>query len=124
MARAILDQGLTDLRDAVAARITHIGVSTDATAFAATQTALNPSGAGTNLIKPSTSSNVSATTVDESITITGASEFTGLTINTIGALDGSTRTDAVARIVRSAGIGVIAGDVFTVGVRFVVSDVT
>ena len=124
MAAAILDQGKTSIRDALKALVTHVGVSTDNTAFAAAQTALNPSGAGTNLIKAATKEDTGANDdqFDATISIDGTTEFTGLTINTIGILDGATAADAISRSVRSAGIGVQAGDAFTIGVRLLVQD--
>ncbi len=124
MPPALLNQGITDIRDVIATRVTHVGVATDTTAFAATQTALDPAngGAANLLIKASTSANVDFQTVDETMTINGDTEFTGKTIMTIGILDGSARTDAMSRTVRSQGIGVQAGDTFTIGVRIQVTD--
>jgi hypothetical protein len=123
---ALLNQGLTDIRDAISSRVTHVGVATDQTAFAATQTALDPANAGAAnlLIKAATDANVDFQTFDATISIDGTTEFTGKTIWTIGILDGSTRTDAMSRTVRSQGIGVQAGDTFTIGVRVKVEDNT
>lgn len=122
MPAAILNQGRAAIRDSLKTLVTHVGVSTDNTAFAATQTQLNPSGAGTNLIKASTETNVDNNTFDATITIDGNTEFTGLVINTIGLLNGAAATNALTRSVRSAGIGVQAGDNFTIGVRVAVAD--
>lgn len=124
MAAAILNQGKTAIRDSLKTLVTHVGVSTNSTAFNATQTELNPGGTGTNLIKASTDTNTGANNdqFDATISIDGTTEFTGLTINTIGILDGATATDAISRSVRSAGIGVQAGDSFTIGVRVLVQD--
>lgn len=124
MAAAILNQGKSAIRDSLKTLITHVGVSTDATAFAATQTALNPSGAGTNLIKTSTETNtgVNGDQFDATITIDGTTEFTNQTINTIAVLNGAAASNALTRSVRTAGIGVQAGDSFTIGVRFRVED--
>lgn len=122
MPAAILNQGISDIRDAIATKVTHVGISTDSTAFSATQAALDPAAAGTNLIKASSATNVDFQTVDETMTIDGTTEFTGLTIRTIGALKGATRTDVMTRTVRTAGIGVQAGDTFTIGVRLKVTD--
>jgi hypothetical protein len=119
---AIVDQGKTSIRNSLKTLVTHVAVSTDSTAFGATQTAINPSGAGTNLIKASTDTDVSGTTFDSTITIDGTTEFTGLVINTIGLMKGATRTDVISRSVRSVGIGVQAGDSFTIGVRVAVAD--
>lgn len=123
MAAAILNQGKTAIRDALKTLVTHVGVTTDATAFSATQTTLNPGG-GTNLIKAAAKTDTGANNdqFDATITITGATEFTGLTINTIGILSGAAATNALSRSVRSAGIGVQSGDVFTIGVRVLVQD--
>ena len=124
MAATLLNQGLTALRDAVSTKVSHVGVATDTTAFSAAQTALDPANGGASnlLIKASSDANVDFQTVDCTMTITGTSEFTGKTINTIGILSGSTRTDVMSRTVRSVGIGVQAGDSFTIGVRVRVTD--
>lgn len=122
MAAAILNQGKTAIRDALKNLISHVGISTDSTAFGATQTALNPSGAGTNLIKASAEVDVDANTFDAQISINGDTEFTGQDINTIGVLNGSAASNALTRTVRTNPIGVQAGDVFTVGVRVQVQD--
>jgi hypothetical protein len=116
---AYLNQGLTDLRDAVKAKVTHVGVSTDTTAFNATQTAIDPANVGStnNLIKSATKTDVDFQTFDATMTISGDTEFTNKAIGTIASLKGSTRTDAMNRIVRSQTIGVQAGDTFTIGVR-------
>lgn len=119
---AILNQGKTAIRDQLKTLITYVGVSTDDTAFSATQTAIDPSAAGTNLIKSSSETNVDDYTFDAQITIDGDSEFTDNSINTISILDGSTRTDALTRSVRTQAIGVQAGDSFTIGVRVQVQD--
>lgn len=119
MARAILDKTRTDVRDLVKGLVTHVGLSTDSTAFAAGQTVLNPGG-GTNLIKTATKSNFDAFTFDATITVNGDTEFTGLVINTVGACKGGAAGDAMTRSVRGAGlgIGVQAGDNFTIGPRW------
>ena len=124
MAAALLNQGKTAIRDSLKTLISNVGVSTDATAFAATQTTLNPSGTGTNLIKAATKTDVDTFTFDATITIDGTTEFTGLSIMTIGALNGALATNALSRSVRGAGlgIGVQAGDSFTIGVRAQVQD--
>jgi hypothetical protein len=122
---ALLNQGKTAIRDSLKTLVTHVGVSTDSTAFSAAQTTLNPGG-GTNLIKTATETNVTVTSTDDAfdavMTINGSSEFTGLTIRTIGLLNGSSASNALLRRVRTAGIGVEAGDVFTIGVRIQVQD--
>lgn len=122
MAAALLTQGRTAIRNSLKTLITHVAVSTDSTAFAVGQTAINPSGAGTNLIKASTETDVDADTFDATMTIDGSTEFTGQTIRTISVMSGATRTDALSRTVRATGIGVEAGDLFTIGVRVRVSD--
>ncbi len=122
MPAAILDQGRTAIRDSLKTLVTHIGLSTDSTAFNATQTALDPTGSGTNLIKASTEVDVSASSFDATISVNGTTELTGQTIRTIAAMNGSARTNALTRSVRGAGIGVEAGDVFTIGLRFAISD--
>lgn len=124
MPAAILTQGLTSIRTNLATLLANVGVSTNQAAFSAADTLLNPGATGTNLIKTSTNTVVDTVTFDSTMTITGASEFTGLVINTIGSLTGATAATCVSRTVRGAGlgIGVQSGDVFTVGVRWTVSD--
>lgn len=116
MAAAILNQGFTAIRNQLKQLITHVGVSTDSTAFNANQTTLNPGG-GTNLIKTSTETDVDFRTFDAQISINGDTEFTNQTINTIGVLQGPNPTDALTRTVRTGPIGVQPGDLFTIGVR-------
>lgn len=121
---AILNQGLTKIRDALKSRVTHVGASTDATAFSAGQTSLSPGG-GTNAIKASSpEDNVDFRTVDFSTTINGDVELTGLTIRTVGILDGSAATSAISRTVVTPGVGVQAGDALGVVVRARASDQT
>lgn len=119
MAAAILNQGQTVIRDGVKTVITHVGLATDNTAFSATQTALDPANGGSSnlLIKAATKTNVDFQTVDYTITVDGTTELTNKTIFTIGICSGSTRTDAMTRSVRTQGIGVQAGDSFTIGIR-------
>lgn len=121
---ALLTQGRTAIRDSLKTLISHVGIATDQTAFSAAQTALDPAngGSGNYLIKASTEANVDGDTFDATMTVNGDTEFTGKTIWTIGVLNGSTRTDALSRTVRSQGIGVQAGDSYTVGVRVKVED--
>lgn len=119
---AIVNQGLTAIRNSLKTLITHVGISTDSTAFSATQTALNPSGAGTNLIKAATDVDVDFRTFDSSISVDGTTEFTGLNINTIGALNGSAASNVLSRSLRTNPIGVQSGDVFTIGVRVQAQD--
>lgn len=125
MPAAIADQGKIDIRTSLKTLVTHVAVTTDNTAFAANQTACNPSNAGTNLIKAATKTDVAASfAFDASITIDGTTEFTGLSINCISLMKGATRTDMLSRSVRTAGIGVQAGDTFTIGPRVAISDVS
>ena len=125
MPASILDIGKTSLRDAMrgvaGTFVSHVGVSTASDAFAAAQTALDPT-VGTNLIKAATFTVVAFDTLDCTMTVNGTTEFTGLSIRTIGLLKGATRTDVISRSVRTAAIGVQAGDSFTVGVRYQVAD--
>lgn len=118
---AILTQGITDIREAVRTLVTHVGVATDATTFAAAQTAIDPANAGSTnyLIKPATKTVIDFQTMDYTMTIDGNTEFTNKSIMTISILKGALRTNAITRSVRGAGlgIGVQAGDLLTVGVR-------
>lgn len=124
MSAAILNQGKTAIRDSLKTLVTYVGLSTDSTAFSATQTALNPSGSGTNLIKAATNTNSGSNNdqFDATITVNGTTEFTGLVINTISIQNGSAAANALSRSVRTAGIGVQAGDSFTIGIRVLVQD--
>lgn len=121
---AILDQGKTAIRDALKTLVTHVGVAVDSTAFNGTQTVIDPAGdvSADRLIKASSEANVDASTFDATITIDGTTELTNKSIHTISLMNGSVRTAALTRTVRQAvgpdlGIGVIAGDSHTVGVR-------
>lgn len=120
---AILQQGRTAIRDQLKTLVTHIGLSDDQTAFADGQTVLSPGG-GAELIKASSESNVDGDTFDAQIDVDGDSEFTDQTIWTIGLMDGPTSADVLSRTVRSQGIGVQAGDAFTIGIRVSVTDQT
>lgn len=119
---AMLTQGLTAARDALKTLVTHVGISTDNTAFSAAQTRLDPSAAGTNQIEASTEADVDAVTFDASINVTGA-EVTG-SFFTVGILDGSAATDALSRSVRTNAIGIDADDVYDIAVRVSVADNT
>ncbi len=122
MAAAILNQGKQAIRDALKTLVTHVGLSTDATAFVATQTAINPSGSGTNIIKAATDTDVAFDTADSTITVTSA-DGTG-NFATISVLNGSGASAALTRFVRSATIGIQAGDTYTIAVRYQVTDAT
>lgn len=129
MALAILQQGKTAIRDAVATLITHIAVTDDGTAFSISHTVANPAaGATTVLTKAASQTVVDANTMDETITITGATEFTGKVINCICAAKGTgttgAGTDTLSRTPRTAGlgIGVQSGDIYTIGVRTTTTD--
>lgn len=120
MAAAILDQGFTAIRDALKTLVTHVGISTNSTAFSAAQTELNPGGTGTNIIKASSEANVDGATFDASATVTSA-DGTG-SFRTVGILDGAAATDVISRSVRTNGIGIDAGDSYVVTVRVSVQD--
>lgn len=129
MAAAILNQGISMLRDAIRNTggnfIADVGVSDDTTAFNATQTTLNPGAGGTvTLIQTASFANVDFQTVDCTVTITGATQFTNKVINTIGLLWGATATTCISRTLRGAGlgIGVQSGDLYTIGVRYKIQD--
>lgn len=120
---AIHNQGLNKVLVHLRTLISHVGVSTDNTAFAVGQTDLSP-GAGTDLILAASNANVDNDTDDYTINVTSAN-FGGNTIFTIGAMDGGASTNNISRSVRTNGIGVEpSGDDFTVGVRISVSDQT
>lgn len=120
MPAALLTQGRTAIRDALKTLVSHVGIATDSTAFAAGQTTLNPSGAGTNIIKPSTEVDVDASTFDASISVSSA-DGTGL-FRTVGVLNGAAAANALSRSVRTNGIGIDAGDSYTIAVRAAVQD--
>lgn len=121
MALAILNQGKLAIRNSLKTLITHGAVTTDGTAFNLTQTTVNPGG-GTNLIKAATNTDVDNNTFDSQISIDGTTEFTGLSIATICALNGAAATNALTRVVRTGTIGVQSGDLFTIGSRVQVQD--
>lgn len=140
MAAAILQQGSTAIRDSLKTLITHVVVSDDNTAFADTQTGINPAAAATSThVEAATDSDVDYRTFDSTITITGVSEFTDKSIFAIGVAKGTAirsatgsggthtgggtvGTDTLTRSVRTLGIGVQSGDTFTIGVRTQVQD--
>ena len=150
MPAAIVDIGKTSIRDRLKPNtglpttglVTHVAVSDDTTAFSAAHTTINPAvGTTSTHAEPATSTDVDATTFDATITITGTTEFTGKVINTISLTKGvaarsassgthtgapltAGTTDLLTRSVRGSGlgIGVQAGDTFTVGVRVAVQD--
>jgi hypothetical protein len=119
---AIHSQGINKILVRLRGLLTHVGVSTDSTAYAIGQTRLDPSATGVNLIASATQANVDNATDDYTITVTSAN-YGGNTIRTIGAMDGAAATNNISRSVRTNGIGVeSAGDVFNIGVRAVVTD--
>jgi hypothetical protein len=122
MALALPTQGITKIRDSIGTLATHVGISTNQSAFSTADTVINPGGSGTNLIKTSTVTTVNPSTVDVTMDITGSSEFTDLEIWTISVLDGATASDIISRFVRTVSIGCQAGDVFTIGARLAVAD--
>ena len=119
MAAALLQQGSQSIRDAIKGVISHLGLSTDNTAFVDTQTTLNPGG-GTNIIKAATETDVDYRTFDVSATITSA-DGTG-SFFTVGVLDGAAATDAMSRSVRTNPIGIDVGDTYTATARVRVTD--
>lgn len=124
MAAAFLNQGLTGVRDGLKTTYPQVGLASDNTAFAATQTRLNPSAAGTVLIKAATFTDINATSYRGTISINGTTEFTNATIFTVGICKTTDPTTAGSRSVRTQGIGVQAGDTFQIGVEVVVSDIS
>lgn len=140
MPAAILNQGKTAIRDALKTLVTHVAVSDDNAAFAAAATGVNPSAAATSThVEAAADTDVDANTFDATITIDGTTEFTGKSIFAIGVAKGLgvraatgaggvhtgggiVGTDQITRSVRTLGIGVQAGDVFTIGVRLQVQD--
>lgn len=119
---AIHSQGINKILVRLRGLLTHVGVSTDSTAYAIGQTRIDPTAAGVNLIAAATQVNVNNSTDDYTINVTSAN-FGGNTIRTIGAMDGPAATNNISRSVRTNGIGVeAAGDNFNIGVRAVVTD--
>lgn len=121
---SLLDRGKTAIRDQLKTLITHVGVTQDNTAFGAGQTVIDPAGdvAANRLIKASAEADVDLATFDATMTINGDTEMTNKTIWTISVLNGATRADPLTRTVRTQGIGVQAGDSYTVGARVQVQD--
>jgi hypothetical protein len=124
MAAAFLNNGLTGIRDGLKTTYPQIGLASDNTAFAATQTRLNPSAAGTVLIKAATFTDLTPTSYRGTISVNGSTEFTNATIFTVGICKTTDPTTAGSRSVRTQGIGVQAGDSFTIGVEIAVSDIS
>jgi hypothetical protein len=130
MALSLLIQGLVAIVTAISSLVTHVAVSTDSTAFATSQTVMNPGGGDVLTLAATTTTvgPVEDAVVDKTITINGDTQFTGLVINCIGPASGTgtegAGTDTLGRIVRAPGlgIGVQTGDVFTVGVRLKIED--
>lgn len=121
---AIHSQGINKILVALRSLFTHVGVSTDDTAYSVGQTRLDPTASGTNLILAATQENVDNATDDYTINVTSAN-FGGNVIMTIGLQDGATATDNISRSVRQNGIGVDpSGDNFSVGVRVKSTDQT
>lgn len=142
MAIAILTQGKTSIRDSIKTLVTNVTVSDDAQVFAVADTGINPAAAATSThVGAVTNTNVDAVTFDATITITGASQFTGKSIMAIGLAKGLgirsatgaggahtggsiVGTDTISRSLRTTGlgIGVQSGDTITVGIRVAVQD--
>jgi hypothetical protein len=140
MANALLNQGKTSVRDALKSLITHVVGADDNTAFAASQTGINPAGSSTStIVKSTTNIDFDNYTFDATITINGTTEFTDRNLLAIGVAkgisirqtegssgqhtgNGTVGEDTISRSVRSLGIGIQSGDVFTIGVRLQVQD--
>jgi hypothetical protein len=124
---AILNRYRTAMRDSEKARVTHVAVSDDSVAFAATQTTVNPTGGATvAVVKAATKTDVDLATFDAVITVGSAdATLAGKSIRTISACDGAAATNALTRSVRAQGLGIEpAGDTFTIGVRLANTDAT
>jgi hypothetical protein len=135
MPAAILNQGITSIRDAVKSAFINLACSDDNTPFLATHTGINPAGAATStIVKTATITNIDASTFEATITIFGNTEFTNKQIFAIGGSKGlgirqaagsggahtgggTVGNDQTTRTVRTFYIGVEAGDIFTVGIR-------
>lgn len=146
MSAAILNQGQTFIRDTVKAAVTHVVITDDGAAFAATQTGINPTAGTTSThASAATKADVSTDGEDYTFTLDGTSFFTNKVINALGVAKGTAvrqatgtggthtvqpsgsttvGTDTITRATRPSGfgIGVIAGDLFTVGARFTHQD--
>lgn len=122
---AYLTQGLTDVRDAIKALITYVGVTDDGVAFDAAHTRLNPTqGATSNYIGAATKADVDAQTADYSFVVTSAN-FGGKFIRAIGVLKGAAPTAALSRSVRTNALGIeAANDTLTIAVRIRDQDAT
>lgn len=117
---AFLDQGTIDVKNAVAAVISHVIVSDDDVAFDPTQTRINPTqGATTFFAAAATKSDVDGTInkKDYAIQVT-SDDFGGKFINTLSVAKGSAASDVLTRAVRTFGIGVEpANDTYNLAVR-------
>lgn len=140
MALALLTQGKTSIRDSLKTLVTHVVVSDDTAVFAVGNTGINPTAGTTSThVEGSTDTDVDASTADFTITINGATEFTNLSIRSIGIAKGlavrsatgaggthtgggTVGTDTISRSVRTLGIGVESTDTYTLSVRAAVED--
>ena len=129
----ILNRELTNQRNATRDRVTHVGLTTDGTAFVPAQTNLSPAGGSpTEVIKAATKvdedadGNPSTLRFVASISINGTTDLGGTPtgFRTVAALDGPDATDVLTRDVRdpAAPIGVQDAETVTVGVEFVHAD--
>lgn len=124
---AIHQAGRTLLRNAAKTLISHVGISTDATAFGDGQTVLDPAnvGAGNNLIRAATIVDVDGDTFDATLDVDNrdaSADFQDKAVSTIGAQTGIARTNNLGRVVRTQTIGLQDGDFATIGVRFGIED--
>lgn len=122
---SFFNASITDIRDFLKNTFTHLGVSTDNTAFAGNQSAIDPSGTGTNLIKAiSASSNIGSDAFEHEIQLDGATEFTGNEINTISGMIGATRTDAYTRDLSSNSTPAVDADIdYFIRFRTLITDI-
>ncbi len=122
---AFLKTGLTDVRDAIKALITHVGVTDDGAAFDDDHTRLNPTeGATSNYIAAATKTDVDFRTVDYQFVVTSAN-FGGKFVRAIGILKGAAATDAISRSVRTLALGIEPqNETLTIAVRVQDQDAT
>lgn len=146
MAAAILTQGQQFIRDTIKAAVTHVVITDDGAAFSAAHTGINPTASTTSTHAcAATKADVSTDGEDYTFVLDGSAFFTNKVINALGVSKGtgvrqatgsggthtvqpsgstSVGTDTITRTTRPSGfgIGVIAGDLFTVGARLTHQD--
>lgn len=129
MSEALVAKGKTAIRASLKATFTHVGITTDDTPWAENQDRIDPAEdpSDVTLIKEATLLDVPGTySFDDFIEIDGDTEFTGSVIKCISLMTGPLPTDVASRSIRDEGLGlgVQAGDLFSIGPRVSQTDIS